>query len=41
MVKFSSVSHLSIYIPRNYANDNDIQTTVYYIGLKGEFLAVS
>ncbi|RNA06633.1 hypothetical protein BpHYR1_037478 [Brachionus plicatilis] len=39
MVKFSSVSHLSIYVPRNYANDNDVQTSVYYVGLKGEFLA--
>lgn len=36
-VKFGSVSHLSIYIPRNYGNDDDLPTTVYYLGLNGEF----
>ncbi|CAM1303782.1 PITHD1 (predicted) [Pycnogonum litorale] len=34
VVKFSSVQHLSIHIPKNYGADN---TRVYYIGLKGEF----
>ena len=37
-VKFSSINHLSIYIPRNYANDDDLPTRVYYIGLNGEFM---
>ena len=37
MVKFSSVTNLSIYVPRNYANDNDVSTVIYYIGLNGEF----
>ena len=38
-VKFSSVSNLSLYIPRNYGNDDDTSTSVYFIGLKGEFMA--
>ncbi|XP_055640642.1 PITH domain-containing protein GA19395 [Toxorhynchites rutilus septentrionalis] len=34
VVTFSSVHHLSIHFPTNYGDSN---TTVYYIGLKGEF----
>ncbi|XP_052868240.1 PITH domain-containing protein GA19395 [Anopheles cruzii] len=34
VVTFASVHHLSIHLPSNYGSDN---TTVYYIGLKGEF----
>ncbi|XP_058124347.1 PITH domain-containing protein GA19395 [Anopheles ziemanni] len=34
VVSFANVHHLSIHIPCNYGNDS---TTVYYIGLKGEF----
>ncbi|XP_062551716.1 PITH domain-containing protein GA19395 [Armigeres subalbatus] len=34
VVTFSSVHHLSIHMPTNYGESN---TTVYYIGLKGEF----
>jgi hypothetical protein len=37
-VKFSSISHLSIYIPRNYDNDDDTSTMIYYIGLNGDFM---
>ena len=39
-VKFSSVSHLSIFVLRNYDNDNDTQTKISFIGLKGDFIAV-
>jgi hypothetical protein len=38
-VKFSGVNHLSIYVERNYSNDDSIQTNIYYIGLNGEFQA--
>ena len=38
--KFSSISNLSIHIPRNYADDDDTSTTIYYIGLKGEYMSV-
>lgn len=34
IVKFSSINHLTIHIPRNYGNES---TKVYYIGLRGEF----
>uniref|UniRef100_A0A182JD90 PITH domain-containing protein n=1 Tax=Anopheles atroparvus TaxID=41427 RepID=A0A182JD90_ANOAO len=34
VVSFANVHHLSIHIPSNYGGDT---TTVYYIGLKGEF----
>uniref|UniRef100_A0A182N8S5 PITH domain-containing protein n=1 Tax=Anopheles dirus TaxID=7168 RepID=A0A182N8S5_9DIPT len=34
VVTFANVHHLSIHIPINYGGEN---TTVYYIGLKGEF----
>lgn len=33
-VIFSSVHHLSLFIQTNYGGEN---TTVYYIGLRGEF----
>uniref|UniRef100_A0A182M834 PITH domain-containing protein n=1 Tax=Anopheles culicifacies TaxID=139723 RepID=A0A182M834_9DIPT len=34
VVTFANVHHLSLHIPSNYGGDS---TTVYYIGLKGEF----
>ena len=34
VVTFSSVHHLSTHFPTNFGED---VTTVYYIGLKGEF----
>ncbi|KAG1654558.1 PITH domain-containing protein 1 [Nymphon striatum] len=34
VVKFASVHHLSIHIPKNFGAES---TRVYYIGLKGEF----
>ncbi|XP_050078531.1 PITH domain-containing protein GA19395 [Anopheles maculipalpis] len=37
VVTFANVHHLSLHIPSNYGSDN---TTVYYIGLKGEFSEV-
>jgi len=37
IVKFSSVHHLTIHIPKNFGND---KTKVYYIGLRGEFTAM-
>ena len=40
MVKFSSVSHLSLFFPKNFSNDDDVSTMIYYIGLKGEFMTV-
>jgi len=36
IVKFSSVYHLTIHIPKNFGNET---TKVYYIGLRGEFTA--
>ena len=41
IVKFSSVTHLSIFIKRNYADDDDVSTMVYFIGLKGDFISVN
>lgn len=38
IVKFSSVYHLTIHIPKNFGNET---TKVYYIGLRGEFTSVS
>jgi hypothetical protein len=35
IVKFSSVNHLSIFIPQNYGDES---TVIYYIGLQGEWL---
>lgn len=34
VVKFSSVTHLSIHFPSNYGADT---TKIYYIGLRGEY----
>lgn len=36
-VKFSSVSHLSIHIKDNYGDET---TSVYYIGLQGDWMNV-
>lgn len=38
-VKFSSVTHLSIYIEKNFSDDEDTSTEVYFIGLKGDFIS--
>ena len=38
IVRFSSVHHLTIHIPKNYGSET---TKVYYIGLRGEFTPVS
>lgn len=37
VAKFSNVHHLTIYISSNFGADT---TTVFYIGLKGEFTPV-
>jgi hypothetical protein len=36
-VKFSSVSHLSLHIPQNFGDET---TSVYYIGLQGDWMDV-
>ena len=34
IVKFSSIHHLSIHIPKSFGGDS---TKIYYIGLRGEY----
>ena len=41
IVNFSSVHHLSIHFPSNFSGDEDEETKIYYIGLKGEFFQAS
>lgn len=41
MVKFGSVTNLSIYVQRNYSNDDDVSTMINFIGLKGEYMGVN
>ncbi|KAI1287693.1 putative PITH domain-containing protein [Halotydeus destructor] len=36
IVKFSGISHLSLHFPSNFGED---ETRIYYIGLKGDFMA--
>jgi hypothetical protein len=40
-VKFSWINHLAIYVPRNYSNNSEVSTSIYYIGLNGEFQSVN
>uniref|UniRef100_A0A1I7Z284 PITH domain-containing protein n=1 Tax=Steinernema glaseri TaxID=37863 RepID=A0A1I7Z284_9BILA len=37
--KFNSISHLTIHFPSNFGEkrDNDVNTRIYYIGIRGEF----
>ena len=34
---FSNVSHLSLHFPSNLSGDDDNETKIYYIGLRGDF----